>query len=60
LRKAGKITVRETTLQKLGSVHYNAGVIDAQFEVINSQATLKELFVHQRYVLSEMLYHVNR
>ncbi|KAJ4795744.1 Non-symbiotic hemoglobin protein [Rhynchospora pubera] len=33
LRKTGKITVRETTLQKLGSVHYNAGVFDAQFEV---------------------------
>ncbi|KAJ3703446.1 hypothetical protein LUZ61_007151 [Rhynchospora tenuis] len=33
LRKTGKITVRETTLQKLGTVHYNSGVFDAQFEV---------------------------
>ncbi|KAF3331018.1 non-symbiotic hemoglobin 1-like protein [Carex littledalei] len=33
LRKTGKITIRETTLQKLGSVHFNSGVIDAQFEV---------------------------
>ncbi|XP_078177925.1 anaerobic nitrite reductase Glb1-1-like [Carex rostrata] len=33
LRKTGKITIRETTLQKLGSVHFNAGVIGAQFEV---------------------------
>ncbi|KAJ1686388.1 hypothetical protein LUZ63_017778 [Rhynchospora breviuscula] len=33
LRKTGKITIRETTLQKLGSVHHNAGVFDAQFEV---------------------------
>ncbi|KAJ3674042.1 hypothetical protein LUZ60_006034 [Juncus effusus] len=33
LRKAGKVTVRETTLKKIGLVHHNAGVISAHFEV---------------------------
>ncbi|CAM0954539.1 unnamed protein product [Alopecurus aequalis] len=33
LRKAGKITVRETTLKRLGATHVKYGVADAHFEV---------------------------
>ncbi|XP_020100713.1 hemoglobin-2-like [Ananas comosus] len=33
LRKAGKVTVRETTLKKLGTMHYKSGVVDGHFEV---------------------------
>ncbi|XP_072971413.1 anaerobic nitrite reductase GLB1-like [Typha angustifolia] len=33
LRKAGKITVRETTLKKLGATHRKYGVADGHFEV---------------------------
>ncbi|XP_065855597.1 anaerobic nitrite reductase MHB1 [Euphorbia lathyris] len=33
LRKAGKVTVRETTLKKLGAVHLKFGVVDEHFEV---------------------------
>ncbi|XP_072991934.1 anaerobic nitrite reductase Glb1-1-like [Typha latifolia] len=33
LRKAGKITVRETTLKKLGATHHKYGVVDGHFEV---------------------------
>ncbi|KAK3147931.1 hypothetical protein QOZ80_3BG0288540 [Eleusine coracana subsp. coracana] len=34
LRKAGKITVRETTLKRLGASHLKYGVADAHFEVV--------------------------
>ncbi|GFY95072.1 Non-symbiotic hemoglobin like [Actinidia chinensis var. chinensis] len=33
LRKAGKVTVRESTLKKLGAVHFKYGVVDEHFEV---------------------------
>ncbi|KAM7264401.1 hypothetical protein ACFE04_002084 [Oxalis oulophora] len=33
LRKAGKVTVRESTLKKLGSSHLKYGVVDEHFEV---------------------------
>ncbi|KAK8485849.1 hypothetical protein V6N13_149665 [Hibiscus sabdariffa] len=33
LRKAGKVTVRETTLKKLGGTHFKYGVVDEHFEV---------------------------
>ncbi|KAK8477824.1 hypothetical protein V6N13_026068 [Hibiscus sabdariffa] len=33
LRKAGKVTVRETTLKKLGATHFKYGVVDEHFEV---------------------------
>ncbi|XP_072989118.1 anaerobic nitrite reductase HB1-like [Typha latifolia] len=34
LRKAGKVTVKETTLKRLGATHHKAGVIDEHFEVV--------------------------
>ncbi|KAK3150929.1 hypothetical protein QOZ80_3AG0239520 [Eleusine coracana subsp. coracana] len=34
LRKAGKITVRDTTLKRLGASHLKYGVADAHFEVV--------------------------
>lgn len=34
-RKAGEVTVRETTLKKLGATHLKSGVIAEHFEVIN-------------------------
>ncbi|XVE48633.1 hypothetical protein DITRI_Ditri01bG0017500 [Diplodiscus trichospermus] len=33
LRKAGKVTVRESSLKKLGAVHFKYGVVDEHFEV---------------------------
>ncbi|KAG1341789.1 non-symbiotic hemoglobin 1 [Cocos nucifera] len=33
LRKAGKVTVRETTLKKLGATHFKSGVVNEHFEV---------------------------
>ena len=33
LRKAGKVTVRDTTLKRLGATHFKYGVEDAHFEV---------------------------
>ncbi|GAY66526.1 hypothetical protein CUMW_249410 [Citrus unshiu] len=33
LRKAGKVTVRESTLKKLGAVHFKSGVVNEHFEV---------------------------
>ncbi|ESR36387.1 hypothetical protein CICLE_v10029451mg [Citrus x clementina] len=33
LRKAGKVTVRESTLKKLGAVHFKYGVVNEHFEV---------------------------
>ncbi|KAF7810946.1 class 1 non-symbiotic hemoglobin [Senna tora] len=33
LRKAGKVTVRESSLKRLGSVHFKNGVLDEHFEV---------------------------
>jgi hypothetical protein len=32
LRKAGKVTVRETTLKRLGATHLRYGVADGHFE----------------------------
>uniref|UniRef100_A0A0D9VRL7 Globin domain-containing protein n=1 Tax=Leersia perrieri TaxID=77586 RepID=A0A0D9VRL7_9ORYZ len=34
LRKAGKVTVRDTTLKRLGATHLKYGVADAHFEVV--------------------------
>ncbi|RLN15781.1 hypothetical protein C2845_PM02G32820 [Panicum miliaceum] len=34
LRKAGKVTVRETTLKRLGATHFKYGVADGHFEAI--------------------------
>ncbi|KAJ0076805.1 hypothetical protein Patl1_36312 [Pistacia atlantica] len=33
LRKAGKVTVRESTLKKLGATHFKYGVVNEHFEV---------------------------
>ena len=33
LRKANKVTVRDSTLKKLGVVHYKSGVLDEHYEV---------------------------
>ncbi|XP_042426526.1 non-symbiotic hemoglobin-like isoform X2 [Zingiber officinale] len=33
LRKSGKVTVRETTLKKLGATHFKYGVVNEHFEV---------------------------
>ncbi|XP_074338752.1 anaerobic nitrite reductase MHB1-like [Apium graveolens] len=33
LRKAGKVTVKESTLNKMGATHSRAGVVDEHFEV---------------------------
>ncbi|XP_030941822.1 plastid division protein PDV2-like [Quercus lobata] len=33
LRKAGKVTVRESTLKKTGGVHFKSGVVDEHYEV---------------------------
>ncbi|XP_052193910.1 plastid division protein PDV2-like [Diospyros lotus] len=33
LRKAGKVTVRDSSLKKLGAVHFRNGVVDEHFEV---------------------------
>ncbi|XP_014491731.1 non-symbiotic hemoglobin 1 [Vigna radiata var. radiata] len=33
LRKAGKVTVRESTLKKLGATHFRTGVANEHFEV---------------------------
>ncbi|MBA0844713.1 hypothetical protein Goarm_023177, partial [Gossypium armourianum] len=32
LRKAGKVTVRESNLKKLGATHFKYGVVDEHFE----------------------------
>ncbi|KAF7810947.1 non-symbiotic hemoglobin 1 [Senna tora] len=44
LRKAGKVTVRESSLKKLGAVHFRTGVVDEHFEVTKFALleTLKE------------------
>nr|AEQ39061.1 putative non-symbiotic hemoglobin class 1 [Wolffia arrhiza] len=34
LRKAGKVTVRDTTLRRLGAVHAKYGVVDEHFDVV--------------------------
>lgn len=33
LRKAGKVTVRESTLKKLGATHFKYGVVNEHYEV---------------------------
>ncbi len=33
LRKTGRVTVRDTTIKRLGSTHFKNGVSDAHFEV---------------------------
>ncbi|KAJ7967370.1 Non-symbiotic hemoglobin [Quillaja saponaria] len=33
LRKAGKVTVRESNLKRLGASHFKSGVVDEHFEV---------------------------
>lgn len=33
LRKAGKVTVRESSLKRMGAVHFKLGVVDEHFEV---------------------------
>ena len=37
LRKAGKVTVRESTLKKTGGVHFKSGVVDEHYEVRKAQ-----------------------
>ncbi|TVU32205.1 hypothetical protein EJB05_23927, partial [Eragrostis curvula] len=39
LRKAGKVTVRDTTLKRLGASHVKYGVADAHFEASRSSST---------------------
>ncbi|XP_010941916.1 anaerobic nitrite reductase NSHB1 [Elaeis guineensis] len=36
LRKAGKVTLREATLKKLGDTHSKFGLVDEHFEVVKS------------------------
>lgn len=33
LRKAGKVTVKDSTLKDLGATHFKYGVVDEHFEV---------------------------
>ncbi|KAJ0981795.1 hypothetical protein J5N97_010050 [Dioscorea zingiberensis] len=44
LRKAGEVTVRESTLKKLGASHFKHGVVDEHFEVVRFSLleTIKE------------------
>ncbi|XP_027354441.1 non-symbiotic hemoglobin 1-like [Abrus precatorius] len=44
LRKAGKVTVRESNLKKLGATHFKAGVVAEHFEVTKAALveTVKE------------------
>lgn len=49
LRKAGKVTVRETTLKRLGASHFKYGVVNEHFEVIDSDNSFCDLrsFAHK-------------
>ncbi|WKA01392.1 hypothetical protein VitviT2T_019674 [Vitis vinifera] len=44
-RKGGKVTVRDSTLKKLGVDHYKSGVLDKRYEVIKFALleTIKEV-----------------
>jgi hypothetical protein len=33
LRKAGKVTARESSVKRLGAVHFKHGVVDEHYEV---------------------------
>lgn len=46
LRKAGKVTVRESSLKKLGAVHFKYGVVDEHFEVTIS--FFKQIFIYYK------------
>ncbi|KAE8654388.1 Non-symbiotic hemoglobin 1 [Hibiscus syriacus] len=50
LRKAGKVTVRETTLKKLGATHFKYGVVAEHFEVTTFalSETIKEAVPEMR------------
>jgi len=47
LRKTGKVTVRETTLKRLGASHSKYGVVDEHFEVSSYLSYLKMFFIIQ-------------
>lgn len=36
LRKAGKVTVKDSTLKDLGATHFKYGVVDEHFEVTHA------------------------
>ncbi|CAN1812662.1 Non-symbiotic hemoglobin 1 [Linum perenne] len=43
LRKSGKVTVRESSLKKLGATHSKYGVLDEHFEVVTKFALLETI-----------------
>lgn len=45
LRKAGKVTVRESNLKRIGAVHFKTGVVDEHFEVIDFPICCSPMFV---------------
>ena len=51
LRKAGKVTVRESNLKRLGAVHFKYGVVDEHFEVLLIYSRYKSTSVIQTFVL---------
>lgn len=42
LRKAGQIVIRDSSLKKMGAVHYKYGVVDEHFEVYIYNKQLKQ------------------
>lgn len=57
LRKAGKVTVKESNLKDLGATHLKYGVADEHFEVIQHFNFFLVLLVLYKFILS--LYHVS-
>ncbi|PKA65954.1 Non-symbiotic hemoglobin 2 [Apostasia shenzhenica] len=47
LRKAGKVTVRDTTLKKLGATHVKHGVLTEHFEVIKNLLASLNVFTSE-------------
>lgn len=45
LRKAGKVTVRESSLKKLGATHFKNGVVDEHFEVYKFSMSVLFIFL---------------
>ncbi|TVU47850.1 hypothetical protein EJB05_07464, partial [Eragrostis curvula] len=54
LRKAGKITVRDTTLKRLGATHFKYGVADGHFEASHASTSPSMLTV-TRFALLETI-----
>lgn len=45
LRKAGKVTVRESNLKRIGAAHFKYGVVDEHFEVFLVHMNILNLFI---------------